>query len=289
MDYYKSVQNAVNFIEANLQEQLHVTDIAAAARFSPFHFQRVFQAVSGFSVQEYIRKRRLSEAAAVLMGRQDGVLSIAMAYGYGSQEAFTRAFEAEFGMTPARYRRAHEGPINRVNRLDFLNMGTRIKGEMKMNKPEIVQLDTIRIIGYEYQTRLTGEEYFSEIPGFYADFGSKALYERIPGRIRPAMAYGIPYEYRDDETFTFVVGEESEAGAGEAAEGFVHLELAAGRYAVFPAAAPASGLPNMWRYIYETWLPNSNYERREGPDFEVTDVCASASGKLAMKIYIPIV
>lgn len=57
--------------------------------------------------------------------------------------------------------------------------------------------------------------------------------------------------------------------------GFVNLEIPEGKYAVFKVDGPVGIAQNTWRYIYRTWLPNSNYERREGPDFEVTDVCNS--------------
>ncbi|KAB3525921.1 hypothetical protein F8153_14405 [Alkaliphilus serpentinus] len=62
-----------------------------------------------------------------------------------------------------------------------------------------------------------------------------------------------------------------------------------GKYAVFKINGSVETAQNTWRYIYGTWLPNSNYEREEGPDFEVTDVCKSVyPGNMSMEIYIPI-
>lgn len=66
MDYYSRIQNAIEFIELNLNEDISITDIASKAFFSVFHFQRLFQAISGFSVKGYIRKRRMTEAAILL-------------------------------------------------------------------------------------------------------------------------------------------------------------------------------------------------------------------------------
>ncbi|WP_368031681.1 AraC family transcriptional regulator, partial [Bacillus licheniformis] len=59
MNDYERIQNAVQFIEEHLQNDLNISDIAAKSGFSPFHFQRLFQAISGFSVYQYIRNRRL--------------------------------------------------------------------------------------------------------------------------------------------------------------------------------------------------------------------------------------
>ncbi len=66
MDYYKRIQHSIEFIEENLQNNISIKDISSESCFSAFHFQRLFQAITGFSVQEYIRNRRLSEAARLL-------------------------------------------------------------------------------------------------------------------------------------------------------------------------------------------------------------------------------
>lgn len=97
MDYFKRIQCAIEFIELNLREDLKIAEIASQACFSAFHFQRVFQAISGFTVQQYIRRRRLSEAAEQLKQSNQKVLDIAIEYQYNSQEAFTRAFERILG------------------------------------------------------------------------------------------------------------------------------------------------------------------------------------------------
>lgn len=288
MDHFKRIQNAVEFIENHLQEELHITEIASKAYFSAFHFQRLFQAISGFTVQEYIRKRRLSEAAALLTESSLNVLEIATAFGYNSQEAFTRAFENCFGITPGRYRKAGMS-VHRQEKMNFLDYQKRMKGEMSMNKPEMVELDKIKIIGFEYKTNLNHEKYLEEIPGFYHHFGTNQHYLRIPHKIAPDMAYGIACNFQDNGDFSFIVGEEVAQFAEGLEEGFVCFEIPDGKYAKFTVNGPADLVQNTRTYIYGTWLPNSNYERREGPDFEITDVCNSVyPDGMKMTIYIPI-
>ena len=286
MDYYNRIQHAIEFIEENLQEVLSITEIASKAYFSAFHFQRLFQAISGFTVQLYIRKRRLTEAAILLKETDKSILEIAISFQYGSQEAFTRAFESCFGMTPAQYRKK-EISIDYLTKIKFMDYQKRTQKDIDIHKPEIIHLSKIDIIGYEYKTNLNNEKYFEEIPGFYDDFGRNEYYLRIPNRISPAFAYGIGCNFYDDGKFSFIVGETVRQAEKKLEDGFVNLEIAEGRYAVFKVAASVGLAQNTWRYIYSTWLPNSNYERREGPDFEVTDVCNSIN-KLSMKIYIPI-
>lgn len=288
MDYYDRIQNAIEYIENNLGEELSISDIAFEACFSPFHFQRLFQAISGFSVQEYIRKRRMTEAAALLKTTEKNILEVAVTYQYGSQEAFARAFESCFGMAPGKYRKA-EIVKKHLNKINFSDYRKKIKGEVNMNIPDIVQLEKIHIAGYEYKTTLTGERYFNEIPMFYNDFGQNEYYLRIKDRISPAFPYGIGCNYRDDGSFTFIVGEAVMQPDERLDKGFVNFEIPGGKYAEFRVSGPVGIAQNTWRYIYGTWLPNSNYERREGPDFEVTDVCNSSYPDcMNMKIFIPV-
>jgi len=289
MDYYHRIQNAIEFIEINLKEDIDITDIASKACFSAFHFQRLFQAVSGFSVQEYIRKRRLSEAAILLTETDKSILEIAVAFQYGSQEAFTRAFESCYGVTPARCRKTQGSGIIHLAKINFLDYERKIQGELNIDKPEINHLSKFCIAGYEYKTNLNDEKYFNEIPGFYHDFGKNEYYMRIPERIAPAFSYGISCNFKDDGQFSFIVGEAIKQPNERLDIGFVNLEIPEGKYAVFNVDGPVGIAQNTWRYIYGIWLPNSNYERREGPDFEVTDVCRSVyPEKMSMKIYIPV-
>ncbi|MFN2747973.1 effector binding domain-containing protein [Bacillus sp. z60-18] len=288
MDYYERIQKAVYFIEENLQEELNIIDIAAKSYFSPFHFQRLFQAISGFSVKEYIRNRRLSEAAVSLLETDRPILDIAMDFQYGSQEAFSRAFSHYFGITPAKYRKA-KVKLDHQAKMNFLDYKNKMNGELIMTKPKIMHLDEIHIIGYEYRTNLNNETYFEEIPGFYFDFGQNEYYLKIQNKAAPSMSYGVSCNFQDEGEFSFIIGEAVHAPAEEVPEPLVYFKIPEGKYAIFDVKGPSASVQNTRRFIYGTWLPNSNYERKEGPDFEVTDVCQSSyPDDMRMKVYIPI-
>lgn len=289
MDYYYRIQNAIDFMELNLKGDISITDIASKAFFSAFHFQRLFQAISGFSVQEYIRKRRLTEASILLRKTDKTILEIAVDFQYGSQEAFTRAFEGYFGMTPAKYRKMQECSINLLGKINFMDYEGKLRGDINIDKPDIIHVNKIYISGYEYKTNLNDEKYFDKIPDFYHDFGRNEYYMRIPERIAPAFSYGISCNFHYDGKFSFIVGEAVKQQVERLESGFINLEIPEGKYAEFKVDGSIGIAQNTWRYIYGTWLPNSNYERREGPDFELTDVCNSSyPDRISMKIYIPI-
>lgn len=286
MDYFERIQNAIEYIEEHLQDELIITDISAKAYFSAFHFQRLFQAITGFSVQQYSRNRRLSEAAILLETTSNNILDIAIAFQYSSQEAFTRAFVNYIGVTPAKYRK-EKNVVPLQSKLNFLDY--KMKGDFIMNKPEMIYLQKKLIIGYEYQTTLQDEKYFLDIPKFYIDFGKNHYYERIPHKLTPNFAYGISTHFHDDGQFSFIIGEEVRSNTASADNVLIQFEIPEGKYAVFSMNGTTEASQHTRRYIYGVWLPNSNYERNEGSDFEITDVINSAyPNQMKMKIYIPI-
>ncbi|MCG7407205.1 effector binding domain-containing protein [Paenibacillus sp. ACRRX] len=288
MDHYNRIQAAIDFMELHLQEDLRIEQIARSACFSAFHFQRLFQAISGFSVQTYIRRRRLSEAAIVLKSTDRNILDVALDYQYSSQEAFTRAFDSCFGVTPAKYRASGQQLAYQL-KINFIDYRNQAKGDLQMNKPRITTLATVDIVGYEYITNLQQEAYFHDIPGFYHHFGEQQYYLHIPHQAAPGMAYGVSCRFQDNGQFSFIVGEAVYPSDDVLTKDLIRYSLPKGLYAEFKVHGHADEVQNTRRFIYGTWLPNSNYERLEGPDFEITDVGHSRyPDQMKMSIYIPI-
>lgn len=94
------------YIEANLHRKINMTEAAEAAFFSPAHLSRLFRLAYGMTPAEYIRRRRLTESVVALEDKSKTVLEIALDFGFEHEQSFTRAFYAEFGVTPGRYRSA---------------------------------------------------------------------------------------------------------------------------------------------------------------------------------------
>jgi AraC family transcriptional regulator len=104
--YTAHVNRVVDYIDAHLAEPLDLETLAEVAHFSPWHFHRLFQALTGETAADRVRRRRLETAAARLLASPpESALSIALDVGFGSAEVFTRAFRAHFGVTPTAWRR----------------------------------------------------------------------------------------------------------------------------------------------------------------------------------------
>ena len=105
MNWIQGIQRAIDYVEANITEELDFDDVARQAFSSPFHFQRVFSMLCGFSLGDYIRMRRLSLAGEELSRGNAKIIEIALKYGYDTPESFSRAFTRFHGIAPSEARR----------------------------------------------------------------------------------------------------------------------------------------------------------------------------------------
>jgi AraC-like DNA-binding protein len=96
----------MEYIEENLNKKIELKDLADKVFLSKYHFHRVFHAIAGEPVAEYIRKRRLMEAANELLNTDDKIVDIALKYQFSSQEVFTKAFKKLYGIPPREFRRS---------------------------------------------------------------------------------------------------------------------------------------------------------------------------------------
>lgn len=127
MTHSREIQAALNYIEMNLCEKLSIDEIADIVGFSKYYFHRTFKNEIGISMYDYIRKRRLAGAAALLIHTNISILDIAVNFNFESQEAFTRAFKSVYQLPPGRYRTAIKNLMIGGN---IVNNKTEIKGWM---------------------------------------------------------------------------------------------------------------------------------------------------------------
>ena len=104
MDWITGIQNAINYIEDHITEELDYERIAKESFSSSFHFQRVFSILCGYTLGEYIRNRRLTLAGADLANTREKVIDVACKYGYDNPESFAKAFQKFHGITPSQAR-----------------------------------------------------------------------------------------------------------------------------------------------------------------------------------------
>src|SRR5271169_177842 len=109
-DYKERILRVLKHIQEHLDEALDLEELARVACFSSFHFHRIFAAMTGETIADHVRRLRLERAALELRSGAKQVIQVALDAGYEAHAAFTLAFKAAYGVSPAEFRRA-TGPI----------------------------------------------------------------------------------------------------------------------------------------------------------------------------------
>lgn len=282
LGWIESISEAINYIEENITEELAIEDIAKHACISSFYFQKGFAMLCGFTVSEYIRKRRLSLAGNDLIQSDQKIIDIALKYGYDSPDSFTKAFIRFHGVTPTAVRK--EGAM--IKSYAPLKINFLLKGGYTMDY-KIVEKDAFTVIGvakaFEYETAMM------EVPKFWGEHFEIGRNKVVCGM------YGINMDLEMGRSqFEYMIADNYNP-AMEVPEGFITKVIPKHTWAVFPCVGPsARSIQETNQKIFTEWLPNcKNYEIAEGYNIEMyTDVRNYPNGlqdeKYYSEIWIPV-
>lgn len=119
MHAWEAIQKSLDYIETNISDEINIEQLAKGSSLSLFYYQRLFSRLVKKPVREYIKLRRLSRALESLADKQRRILDVALDYGFGSHETFTRAFKEAYKITPEEYRK-HPVMLNQFDKPDLL-------------------------------------------------------------------------------------------------------------------------------------------------------------------------
>jgi len=282
MEWLNRMMDAIDLIERRIAEKTDIQEIARAAYSSPFHFQRMFYMLTGFTVAEYVRRRKLTLAAQELASSQARVLDVALKYGYESPEAFSKAFRRAHGISPSEAR----SPGAALKAFPRISFQLSLKGDAEMEY-RIVEKGVYRAIGTFIQTSTCEGQNLTDISAFWrranADGTARRLAEAAPGK----DLLGICTNMDDgSETLDYWIAAESEAEA----EGWAVLEIPAATWAVFPTVGPMPGaIQKTWQRIFQEWFPSTGYEHAGGVEIEVYPEGDTNAEDYRCEVWVPIV
>lgn len=291
MDNYEKIIRAIDFIEDNLAEEITLEQIAQKSFFSPYHFHRIFTALTGISVGDYVRRRRLTEAALELINTKTRIIEISVGWGFESQATFSRAFKKQFGITPAQYRNANKNMYLFAKRPLSLESLNHLKGGITM-EPKIVTKEGFKVIGMECKTTLRD----NKIPELWKRFLPRVA--EIKNNLHSCVYYGLSImynklhetgEFDNDSEFTSIASVEVDS-FDNIPDGMISREVPTQKYAVFTHKGCLSTLRETYDYIYGTWAVKSGIEIDDADEFEYYDERFDPSGspESEVDIYIPI-
>ena len=259
MEWIDRLNQAVDYLEGHLE----APDLGEAARIaccSPYHFQRMFTLLAGVPLSEYIRRRKMSRAAADLQ-HGERIVDVALKYGYSSPTAFNRAFQAVHGLPPS----AAKTPGAVLKSHPPLRFAITVQGVEEMEY-RIEKRDAFRIVGVSAPLSKDMEENFQCVPQLWGKAASDGTIPRLAGLMggEPRGLLGVCDGL---ESARYYIAVASSAPAGEGLEEYT---VPAFTWAVFPGTGEgAPAIQALERRVVTEWLPTSGYEYAEGPDVEV--------------------
>jgi AraC family transcriptional regulator len=272
------VGKALWYIESHSAEELSMEQIAAMGDVSRFHMSRSFGLATGRSVMRYVRGRRLTEAARALSLGAPNILTIALDAGYGSHEAFTRAFRDQFGVTPEAVRRL--GDLDNLELVEPIRMTE--SGTVELEEPRRETGAALLIAGLRVRY---GTETISGIPMQWQRF--RPFIGSISGRVG-GVAYGVCCDFDEPGQFDYLSGVAISSLAGLPPE-LSGVRIPPQRYVVFRHRGHVSGIHATWQAITDRWLPGSGLRMANAPNFErYSEDFDGDTGTGGVEIWVPV-
>lgn len=282
----RKLNDAMDYIEAHLEEDFRLEEVAVSVGISDLSFRQLFCALTGMTLQEYVKNRRLSEASRALL-RGSPVTETAYRYGYQSLDGFTRAFRKWSGLLPSEAARTRQGRT--FQRLNFI---VTVQGGDTMEY-RIAEKPAFRFAGVSRRVPMQFEGVNPEIV-------------RLAESITPEQREEL-HRLRDTEPEEIVnVSWDSDTGFQEERGELTHMigvltshsdigagldsrEMPASLWAVFPCDGefPMVMQDTMAR-IYSQWLVTADYELADSLSFSFTRMDASRPGRAYSEIWIPV-
>jgi AraC family transcriptional regulator len=301
-EYENRMHRTLAYIDEHLDKALDLNTLAGVAHFSPFHFHRLFSAWTGETVGDYLRRRRVEVAARPLAAQpRTKILNIALSVGFGSAEAFTRAFKSRFGCSPTVWRMQqpaqHDGNSNSGQANSKASKAihapfTEHEVSRHLNKATIMQVNIVdrkpATVAYFRHLGPYGES----IARFWQDtYVPWAVMNRLGA---DHARYGISY---DDPSITAPEQCRYDACAEVTPDfvvtgGALKTTIPGGRYAVLRFKGTVNQIGEAWSALLRDWLPSSGLQLDARPCFECFPKGAARdweTGEFECEICIPVI
>lgn len=286
MDGLKQLNLAMRYIEENLTEEIDLQQAARLACCSEYHFKRMFSFLSGYSLGEYIRLRRLTLAGLELSDSSIKIIDAAVKYGYDSADSFARAFQAFHGLTPSEARRSGAA----LKAIPPMTFQLTIKGGTAMQY-RIEDKQAFSIVGIKKRITLLFEGENSQVTSLGQSLTQKDIAElKALSNIEPQGMLSVSANFAE----RVAEGSELDQYLGVATTQqpdarWEVLPVAASTWAVFTIVGPfPKTVQDTWAQIYAEWLPGSGYELTGGPEMLWNESPDTSNPQYKSEIWIPV-
>jgi len=277
MGIMEDFNQTVDYIDASLGESADDGEIRRLSGYSRAMFSRVFSIFTGMTLSEYIRGRRLTEAAFDLRSSEERVIDVALRYGFGSPDSFAAAFKEFHGRTPSEVR---DGMPFRV--MSKLRLALSVRGgeEMKVS----IQKKPGFIVAGLMREAIESSECPATWDALYKSWDEEKL-----SALGSGQSYGMCFDVEDPGTINYLAGYDVSDGAAARELGLDVFEIPENEYAIVTLEGPIPAcIYRGWRYMMESFLPEHGYRHSGAPDFEVYSPGNMYADDYQMELWIPI-
>ena len=263
MEWLKKLSEAIAYIEDNLDNEISYDKAAEIACCSTCYFQRIFSYVTGISLSEYVRRRKMTMAAFELQNTNQKVIDIALKYGYTSPTSFNRAFQNVHGITPILAKKIG----NKLNAYPRVRLSVQVLGGEVLSY-HIEKKDAIRTVGVRTILTSDMEENQSNVPLFWQSTLKTKEFKALCSLSNqsPKGVLGISAYECDREYFYYV----ATATDKRVPQGMYEYEIPKATWVVFENDGQfKENVQSIFRRFFTEWLPFSGYVYAGLPDIEV--------------------
>lgn len=261
MEWVERLNQAMDYIEANLTGEIDYEQLGRIACCSAYHFQRMFAYMAGVPLAEYIRRRRMSLAAVELQSGDAKIVEVAQKYGYSSPTAFNRAFQSVHGVAPSAVR-AEGVPVKSFPAIGF---SVAVKGREAMDY-RIETKEAFRIVGVSAPLAKEIEQNFMVVPALWGKAVQDGTLQKLAAKMdaQPMGLLGVS-ACGEEEAWKYFIA----VSSTQDADGWEEYTVPASTWAIFYGEGTNQAIQELEKRVVTEWLPTSGYEYGSAPDIEV--------------------
>lgn len=280
MNWMKNMSRAIEYIEENLTGEISYEEASKIACCSISYFQRMFSYMTGITISEYIRRRKMTLAGFDLKQTDDKIITISNKYGYTSPTAFHRAFTSVHGIPPSKAREKHA----KLYSYSPITFSVQIVGGENLNY-KIEEKPEMRLVGVKVPLPVDMDQAKKIVPDFWKKTKQDFIFEELMKMATNKNIYGITDTTNKNDLYYYIAVETKE----EAPKGMSTLSISKSKRVIFEnnGIFKESIQKTFQRFLLE-WLPFSNYEYAGSTDIEVYSLDDKANQEGYSEIWITI-